>query len=75
MNRTYLETSCNEIDASIFSGDVLFDDGDRVALREYAERWLRAIDEHEKSIAEDVANKKFSTKNEIGTKKDVTKGG
>jgi hypothetical protein len=60
MNRAYLEKACEDIDASVYSSDMLFDDGCRVALREYAERWLRAIDEHEKSIAEDSANKEVS---------------
>lgn len=53
MNRKYLENACEEIDASVFTGDVLFDDVDRMELRRYVERWLRAIDEHEKSFGAD----------------------
>lgn len=50
MNRTYLEKACEEIDASVFSGDLLFDKEDREALIEYIRRWTDAIKEHEREI-------------------------
>lgn len=40
-----LEHFCEEIDASIFSGDALYTSRD--ILAEYVKRWQRAIDEHD----------------------------
>jgi hypothetical protein len=45
MRRPYIEEACEEIDASIFSGDILFCDEDREMLSEYIARWQRALDE------------------------------
>lgn len=42
-----LENHCDEIDASVFSGELLEDPAKRKMLREFAERWLRAIDARE----------------------------
>lgn len=39
--------ACEEIDASVFSGDLLWDVARRDSLKGYAERWLRAIAEQE----------------------------
>lgn len=50
----HLLEQCEQIDASVFSGELLWKDNERALLREYAERWLRAIAEHEN--AESVAN-------------------
>lgn len=44
-----LEDHCEQIDASVFSGDLLFDPVARNALKECAERWLREIKRHEAS--------------------------
>lgn len=44
----YLIDACNNIDAAVFSSDVLYNEATRSELKEYAERWLRAIAEHEK---------------------------
>lgn len=52
MNRPYLEEACESVDASVFSGDVLFDDRDRTALKGYMLRWARAIAEHEENADE-----------------------
>jgi hypothetical protein len=62
MKRYFLSQSCEEVDAQIFSGDVLLDDDDRKELRGYAERWIRAIDDHEfaeltRSISNDETTK------------------
>jgi hypothetical protein len=43
----YLEDACEGIDASIFSGDLLYDDERREMLKEYIGRWTRTITEHE----------------------------
>lgn len=43
----YLEDACEGIDASIFSGDLLYDDERREMLKEYIGRWTRAITKHE----------------------------
>lgn len=45
----YLEKACEEIDASVFSSDMLFDDARRAMLKNYLGRWTRAIAEHEHS--------------------------
>ena len=44
MNNT-LEIYLDEIDAMIFTGDVLEDTRNRELIEEYAARWLRAINE------------------------------
>jgi hypothetical protein len=40
------EELMDELDAGVFSGDLLFTDLE--AFKEYVARWQRAIDEHEK---------------------------
>lgn len=42
-----LEQHCEWVDASVFSGDLLYDDERRAILKEYVGRWQRAISEHE----------------------------
>lgn len=54
--RPYLHKACEEIDAAIFSGDVLYSETERAELKEYVERWQRAIAKHESSEAEDASN-------------------
>ena len=53
--RTHLEQNCEGVDASVFSGDVLYDDEERAELKAYVERWARAIAEHEAVEAEESA--------------------
>lgn len=48
--RHYLLVACEQIDASVFSSDMLFSDEDRATLKEYVERWQRAITEHESTV-------------------------
>lgn len=43
----HLEKNCEGVDASVFSGDVLYDDESRAELKKYIGRWTRAIAEHE----------------------------
>lgn len=43
----YLEKACENIDASVFSSDMLFDDDQRSMLKSYIDRWTRAINDHE----------------------------
>lgn len=45
--RDYLKNACEEIDACVFNGDVLYCDDERKELKEYVERWVRAIAAHE----------------------------
>lgn len=46
MTRQHLEHACEEIDAEIFSGDVLYDTStDKDRLLHYIKRWLRAFAE------------------------------
>ena len=47
MKRIWLKNACEEIDAEVFSGDMLLDDEDRNEFKEYLERWKRAIFEYE----------------------------
>jgi len=44
------ERLCDELDACVFTGDMLFSDDDRNKLKDYIERWNRAIKEHEEYI-------------------------
>ena len=48
----HLEQACEGVDAAVFSGDALVDDASRAVLKEYVERWARAIREHEAANAE-----------------------
>jgi hypothetical protein len=43
-----------EIDAAIFSGDILYTDFD--AFNEYIQRWKRACDAHEPLLEEETSN-------------------
>ena len=52
----HLENICEEIDASVFSGDMLYDDERRNMLKTYIGRWVRAIQQHEKFEYEDEQN-------------------
>ena len=44
-----MEDVCESIDASVFTGDMLFDDGRRKMLKDCIDRWDRAIEAHENS--------------------------
>jgi hypothetical protein len=52
----YLVERCESIDASVFSGDLLWSKERRGTLKEYVERWQRAIAEHEKLCPDDEEN-------------------
>lgn len=54
---SYFEDACESIDASVFSGDMLFDDERRKMLKDYIGRWARAIEAHESAppVADDQA--------------------
>lgn len=43
----HLANACEEVDAAVFSGDTLWNDAARAALKEYVARWTRAIQQHE----------------------------
>jgi aminoglycoside phosphotransferase (APT) family kinase protein len=47
--RQYLKDACELIDACVFSGDVLESKEERAELKEYVERWLRAISQQEET--------------------------
>lgn len=55
MNRPHFEKACEEIDASVFSSDMLFDDDARTALHHYIKRWLRAIYEHRLELSDSLS--------------------
>lgn len=48
----HLEKNCEGVDASVFSGDVLYDDESRAELKNYIGRWTRAIAEYEGAAAQ-----------------------
>lgn len=41
--RNYFAEQIDALDASVFSGDLLYSPLERQALKEHCERWLRAI--------------------------------
>lgn len=43
----YLDERCDAIDASVFNGDLLFDDAQRNMLKQYIKRWSKTIKDHE----------------------------
>lgn len=45
--RDYLFNAIDEVDAWVFSWDVLYNDREREFIKEHCHRWLRAIDSHE----------------------------
>lgn len=45
--REYFALSIDEVDASVFSWDVLFFKTEREHLKHHCERWMRAITSHE----------------------------
>lgn len=46
-----LNELCESIDASVFSGDLVWHNNRRQLLKKYVGRWTRAIAEHEAYIA------------------------
>lgn len=50
-----LENSCEEIDASVFSGDLLWDPERLELLSVYVSRWVTAIEKHKAYAAEEAA--------------------
>lgn len=51
----HIKRLCDEIDASVFTGEVLIVDNDRQILKTYVERWSKAIAEHEAEPTEETA--------------------
>lgn len=49
----YTIDACESIDASVFSGELLFDEESVNELERYVQRWQRAIDEQRRDVAED----------------------
>ncbi len=49
--KEYIEGQCDHIDACVFSGELLWYPECRAVLREYVERWTRALDAHEEAEA------------------------
>ena len=57
----YLVTACEEIDATVLSGDLFFNDQARSEFKDYLERWGRAIAEREAQRAEETRLREFLT--------------
>lgn len=51
--RDYIYNACEEIDASVFSGDAFYDKEHRKQLREYMARWTRELMAIEESLGEE----------------------
>jgi len=49
-----LRDACEAVDAALFTGDALFDSDTRLSLKDYVERWQKAINEHESINFENV---------------------
>ncbi len=47
----YLRRDCENIDASVFSSDLLYSDEQLALFKEYIGRWNRAIAEYEAAAA------------------------
>jgi hypothetical protein len=43
----YLEKSCEELDATVFSSDMMFDPERYAVFKKYLGRWNRAVEDHE----------------------------
>ena len=43
MNR-FIDETCDAVDASVFSGDALYDDATREEFKRLLERWSRQVD-------------------------------
>lgn len=46
----YINEKLDDVDSVVFTGDSLHDVGVRNRIKYYAERWLRAINEHEDGV-------------------------
>ena len=51
----------DNIDAAVFSGDMLYDNELRDTLKEHCERWLRAIEAHEDFMADEALSNHAAT--------------
>lgn len=56
--RSYLDEACDQIDAAIFSGDVLHVPAERAELKEYLQRWVRELTRVENQEAHDNLERK-----------------
>lgn len=45
--RKFIHDACESLDASVFSGDLLYVPMEREEVRKYIERWARAFKEHD----------------------------
>jgi hypothetical protein len=50
----YLEKSCEELDATVFSSDMMFDPERYAMFKRYLGRWNRAVEEHNKAEMTDA---------------------
>ena len=46
----HLFSACESVDACVFSGDSLYEEENRVKLKEYIARWQRAIESCEQIL-------------------------
>jgi hypothetical protein len=62
--REHTEEACESIDATIFSGDILFNPTERAELKEYVRRWYVAIESHEAQEELDSERNEMNRENE-----------
>jgi hypothetical protein len=48
---SHLERACEELDATVFSSDMMYDPEQYAMFKEYLGRWNRAVEEHDKAEA------------------------
>jgi hypothetical protein len=53
---SHLERVCEELDASVFSSDMMFNPERYAMFKEYLGRWNRAVEEHDKDEAIEAAH-------------------
>lgn len=62
--RRIIADQIDALDASVFSGDMLENDGERQSLKEHCERWLRAIADAERVAEFEEADSDFQGEDE-----------
>lgn len=50
---TYFDDACEEIDAALYSGDLMLDANERAKFKEFLESWARKLAEDEKFYTEE----------------------
>ena len=57
--------ACNEMDASVFNGELVSDPRNRAGFKHYLERWNQAVEEADKRNLRDELKRLFSVRGTI----------